>query len=109
MRDNALNVRSHKQDYINATESVLKLLRIVKEHSPAKNIEMSLQNKCEGKESSLLGGNPTRNYRRRDKKSLREGSLECRRLAPYQSRVNIHDYADVETEPLFPQIDQRRF
>jgi hypothetical protein len=43
MRDNAMNVRSRKQDYINATESVLKLLRIVKDNSPSKNIELTMR------------------------------------------------------------------
>jgi len=42
MRDSAMNVRFYKQDYINSTESVLKLLKIVKQKSPSRNTEATV-------------------------------------------------------------------
>lgn len=94
MRDNTISVRSRKQEYINATEGVLKLLKVVKDNSSPKSIERTVH-QIDSRDGSLLGSQPCRAYSRREKKnSLKEITQERVKLLPYQSKLRLFPHGD---------------
>lgn len=93
---------STKQDYINSTESVIKLLRVVRDNScsPPKGLAREFSQVYDSDRIDTFLGYPFGQLKKRERKNTRERTVEDRQILLFRSRA--------KQQPHLPSINPSR-